>query len=137
MTFDDLDREVNSVKKKGLSPFVQENLIKQVRKQFYEEKIAKDLKAIVSLIHKNTLFLERQIKASASSHNIKDYLGVSLAYNYQDWYLGKETSFRLEFALIIANYFAVPVELLMFTDLEANERTIKEQYPLIFKQSRN
>lgn len=137
MTFDDLDREVNLIRKKGLSPFVQDNLIKQVRQKFYDEKIANDLKTTFAQVHRNMKFLERQLKVSATSSNIKDFLGVALPFNYQDWYLGRETVLRLEIAAIVANYFAVPLDLIMFTDLEANERTIKEQYPLIFKQSRN
>ena len=136
MTFDELDQEIVLIKRKGLTPFVEQNLIKQVRKDFYSEKLKKDQLEMFSLLHRNIRFLERQYKTYANSVNIQDYLGINISHMYKDWYMGNMSLGSFEFFLYIAYFFSIPVEILMFTDLEANENTIKKQYPLIFKQSR-
>lgn len=137
MTFDELDHEVNLIRKKGLTPFVEHNLIKQVRAQFYNEKLQNDKIEMYRMLHKNLDFLERHYKVRATPSNIMDYLGIFPHTNYGEWYVERVPLGHHDYFYYIAYFFSIPVELLQSTDLEANENTIKKQYPLIFRQSRN
>jgi hypothetical protein len=137
MTHDELEQEIVNIRKRGLSPFVEHTLISEKRRVYYSLKMERDMENYDALIRKNVNFLERIYKVYAGSHNIKDSIGIEPHPIYAEIHSGRKKYMRLESVLYIAYFYGIPYELLYTVDLEANERTLKNQYPLIFKQSQH
>jgi hypothetical protein len=132
MTIDEFEQERVNIKKKGLSPYVEDHLMAKLRHKYYTALIDKQEMEISERLLNNMRFLNRIHKSKLSMNNMTDYMGLR-----SDKYLnatiieGKLVHFK--YILWIAAYFGIPSELLLYTDLEANEGTIKAQYPALFK----
>lgn len=137
MTADELDKEIIAIKKQGLTPYVEKYKIAQTRQKYYLAKIEDDKQNLIALFKKNLNFLSQLYNIRYNKHQIDEFLAIKTEDYFQLFLDGKVQLFNLEYVLIASVFFGIPAELLLFTDLEANEQTIRKQYPLIFKQSRN
>jgi hypothetical protein len=137
MTSDEMDKQIIAVKKQGLTPYVERHKIAQVRQTFYLDKIKSDRQKFVELIFRNINFLNRIHKCKISRYTVEDNMGLKTDDSFSDFVEGKTSMINFELVLLCASFFGIPAELLLFTDLEANEQTIRNEYPSLFKQSRH
>jgi len=137
MTFDELDREIIAIKKQGLTPYVERHKIGQVRQKYYLYKITAEKERCTQLFLKNVRFLNKIHKSWCNKHNVEENMGISTDDFFQMLLEEKMNIFNFEHILICAAFFGIPSELILFTDLEANEQTIRNEYPSLFKQSRD
>ena len=64
-------------------------------------------------------------------------MGIQIDANLSKILYGEYTLSSLRTAIVIAEFYGVPVDILLFQDLEANAETFKQLYPALFRQSRN
>lgn len=138
MTRDELDVKIIQVKKRGLPQKVEETIIREVRQEFYDKYFYNKIKHITTRFSRNVLFLAKLHGTKFNIEQIYNTMGVTLNFKtFNDILYNRHVLDGLRTPLILAEYFGIPVELLLFQDLEANESALKEQYPALFKQSRD
>lgn len=135
MTYDDLDESIREIKKKGLSTILEISKIAEVRSSFYKEKIQDDIDFITDRFHKNVSVLSRIHKVKPTVNNFKEFMGISIGSEYTNFLFKEGTMTYLPYAIYISYFYGIPVEMLLFSDLELHEQTIKQKYPFVFKQN--
>lgn len=135
MSYDDLDKKIISIKKRGLSKMLELNLISQARGEYYGEKIDTMEKEISTRFFQNLEFLSRMHRSFPSSSNVKDFMGVAVDQYYASVMRSEERIFSIRHVLIVSQYYGIPIQLLLFNDLELYGERIRTEYPTFFKQS--
>lgn len=137
MTSDELDRKIIDIKKRGLNNFVENELIAGLRKEYYEKTIEKKIHHISDRFRANVLYLNRLHNQNCTANKIKEFMGVDMPNDFNKIIYEDNNIYSLRQAIITSEFFGLPVELLLFTDLEANGNTLKTEYPSLFRQSRS
>lgn len=137
MTSDELDRKIIEIKKRGLNNFVENELIADLRKEYYEKAIEKKIHRISSRFRQNILYLNRLHKQNCSATKIKEFMGLDIPFDFNKIIYEEGKLYSLRHAIMASEFFGLPVELILFTDLEANGDTLKTEYPALFRQSRD
>lgn len=137
MTFDDLEKKIIEIRRRGLNIIVQTELIGTVRGEYYDELIAKKQKAISDLFKKNINYLASLHKQKVTCNLIQETMGVQTDLNLNKIIYGNMMINNIKTAIIVSEFYGLPVDLLLFNDLEANAKTLKEVYPALFRQGRN
>lgn len=137
MTSDELDKKIIEIKKRGLNNFVENELIADLRKEYYEKAIEKKIHRLSDRFRANVLYLNRLHKETCSSNKIKEFMGLEMPNEFNKIIYDEHRLYSLRQAIIVAEFFGLPVELLLFNDLEANGDTLKAEYPTLFRQSRS
>lgn len=137
MTSDELDRKIIEIKKRGLNNFVENDILKSLRKEFHEQNIEKILGHITDRFRKNIFFLNKLHGENFSAGKVKEFMGLDIDLYFNKIVYETKTLYSLKQAVMVSEFFGLPVELLLFTDLEINSDYIKKEYPALFKQSRN
>jgi len=138
MTRDELEKKIISIKKRGLPVIVEESLIKDTRKEFYETFFRKKLKNISERFVSNVIYLSKLHGTKFHTSKIYNTMGVFLNHKvFSDALEGKTSINNFFVPMVIAEFYGLPVELLLFYDLPAHESTLKEKYPALFRQSRD
>lgn len=137
MTFDELEKKIQSIKKRGLNIMVENELITDVRKRYHNEKLNEAIAAMSERVRRNNKFLGRLHGEYCSWQKIKSFMGIEYDPDLNRVLYEDHNLYSLRMAYGIAEFYGIPMELLLFTDLEANEDIIKREYPALIKQSRN
>jgi hypothetical protein len=137
MTSDELDKKIIEIKKRGLNNFVENELIADLRKEYYEKAIEKKIHRLSDRFRANVLYLNRLHKENCSSNKIKEFMGLEMPIDFNKIIYDENKLYSLRQAIIVAEFFGLPVELLLFNDLQANGDTLKAEYPALFRQSRS
>jgi hypothetical protein len=137
MTGDELDKKIIEIKKRGLNNFVENELIADLRKEYYEKTIEKKIHFLSDRFRANVLYLNRLHKENCSSNKIKEFMGLEMPNDFNKIIYDENRLYSLRQAIIVAEFFGLPVELLLFNDLQANGDTLKTEYPALFRQSRS
>ena len=137
MTTDDLERKIISVKKRGLNILVENELIRSARKEYYTELAEKKLKSISETFRKNVLFLGKVHGDYVTNHKIFEFMGIDMDMHVSRVLYENANVTSIRQALFVSEYYGVPVEVMLFQDIQANEETFKQLYPALFKQSRH
>lgn len=137
MTFDELDEKIIGIKKRGLNILIENELIATVRKEYYEKEIEKKVKHISDRFRKNVYLLNKAHGDTCSAQKIKEFMGIEIDYSINKVLYEEKGLYSLKHAYIIAEFFGLPVELLLFQDLEANYEILAKEYSALFKQNRN
>lgn len=137
MTSDELDKKIIQIKQRGLNNFVENELIATIRKEYYEKTIEKKISHLSNRFRENILFLNKLHKQNCSAQRIKDYMGFEMPMDFNKILYENGKIYSLRQVIITAEFFGLPFELILFTDLEANADTLKKEYPALFRQSRS
>lgn len=137
MTSDELDRKIIEIKKRGLNNFVENELISDLRREYYVKDIEKKVHRLSSRFRGNVLYLNRLHKENCSAQKIKEFMGLDMPNDFNKILYEEANLYSLRQAIMAAEFFGLPVELLLFNDLEANGDTLKKEYPALFRQSRS
>jgi len=137
MTFDELENKIIEIRKRGLNIVVQTELIATIRGEYYNKLIAKKHKAISDLFKKNINYLASLHKQKVTSNLIQESMGLQPDINLNKIVYGNLMINNIKTAITVAEFYGLPVDLLLFNDLEANAKTLKEVYPALFRQGRN
>lgn len=134
MTADELDQEIINIRKKGLPKLLEFELIGKARGIFYNERIDAMHEEINARFFQNLEFLSRLHKSYPSATNVKDYMGYQVDQYYTNALNNNKLS-TIKQPIIVSKYYGIPVELLLFSDLELYGERIRKEYPSFFKQS--
>lgn len=137
MTFDELEKKIVGIKKRGLNILVENELITKVRKEYYDTQINKKVEHISHRFRENVFFLNKIHKENCSAQKIKHYMGVDIDISINKVLYEQKALYSLKHAYIISEFFGLPVELLLFQDLEPNYEILSREYGNLFKQDRN
>jgi len=137
VTLDELERRIIELKKRGLNILVENELIADLRSQYYDIFIDKKLGSITNQLRNNIRFLGGLHNEFVSSSKIKEFMGIQVDGNLNKILYGEYTLNSLRTAIIVAEFYGVTVDILLFHDLEANAETFKQLYPALFRQGRN
>lgn len=137
MSFDELEEKIINIKKRGLNNFVENQIIADLRREYYEKALEKKMVSISNRFRSNIFFLNRIHKENLTVTKIKEFMGIEFDFSFNKILYENHNVYSLRFAIVASEFFGLPVELLLFTDLEANEHTIKKEYPALFRQSRD
>lgn len=132
MTVDEFEQERVNIKKRGLSPYVEDHLMGKLRHRYYTLLVDKQYDEINERLKRNIHFLARVHKIKFDVHVFTDYMGVQMDKNFRELVIDKKINYY-KYVLWVAAFFGIPSDLLVYTDLEANEETIRTQYPALFK----
>lgn len=116
---------------------VENELITDVRKRYHNEKLNEAITAMTERVRRNNKFLGRLHGEYCSWQKIKSFMGIEYDPDLNKVLYEDNNLYSLRMAYGIAEFYGIPMELLLFTDLEANEDIIKREYPALIKQSRN
>lgn len=137
MNYDQLEDKIRSIKKRGLNIMVENELIADARKTYHEERMRKKLETMADLIRRNNNFLGKIHGEYCSAQKIKSFMGLETSSNLNKALYENGIFYNLHSIYAVAEFYGIPMELLMYTDLEANEDIIKREYPAIIRQGRN
>lgn len=116
---------------------VENELIADARKTYHEERMRKKLEIMADLIRRNNNFLGKLHGEYCSAQKIKSFMGLETSGNLNKALYENGIFYNLHSIYAVAEFYGIPMELLMYTDLEANEDIIKREYPAIIRQGRN
>lgn len=136
MTNDDLDKKIISIKKKGLPKVVELQQLKELRSEYYSGKINTLENSLGKRLFKNINYLATRFKSFPSNSNIQEFMGITLS-PYFDVFIKNQKGippFKDIFA--ISEYYGVPVNLLIFDDIEIYGEQIWKEHNSVFKQSK-
>jgi hypothetical protein len=136
MTLDDLEDKIIGIRKRGLNILLENELIALVRKDYYDVEIDKQILHITERFRKNVSFLNGLHKQNCSAEKIKEFMGVDIDKSINQILYGTKNMYSLKQAIIISEFFGLPVELLLFQDLSINRERFEKEYPALYKQSR-
>lgn len=137
MTADELEKKIISIKKRGLNIMVEQDLISQLRAEYFTEKIRNRSERISKQFARNLDFLSRMHKDSITVNKVRLQMGLSLIGDEEKVFRGEQNIYSLRIAIIAAEYYGMPVEFLLFKDLSADEKLFTEQHPAIIRQNRD
>jgi len=135
MTYEELDSKIIEIKKKGLSTILEISQIASLRSDFYRERMQQDLDFISDRFHSNVEVLSRIHKVKPTVNNFKEFMGLTIDSAFTNFIFKNGTMTYLPFALYVSYFYGIPLEMLLFSDLELHEQTIKQKYPFVFKQN--
>ncbi len=64
-------------------------------------------------------------------------MGMDVDTNIHRVIYGDSALTSLKTAILIAEFYGVPVEILLFQDIEPNVETFRQLYPALFRQNRD
>lgn len=64
-------------------------------------------------------------------------MGMEVENNLHKIAFGDSNLTSLKTAILVAEFYGVPVEILLFQDIEANAETFRQFYPALFRQNRD
>jgi hypothetical protein len=137
VNLDELEKKIIEVKKKGLNILIENELIADVRGQYYNELIEKKLNAISDRVRRNILFLNKLHKNNISGNQIREFMGIEVEPNLNKIAYESYNITSLRTAIILSEFYGVPVELFLFQDIESNAEIFRSIYPALFRQSRD
>jgi hypothetical protein len=134
MTADELEQVIVDIRKRGLPKLLEFELIGKARGEYYEERINILNSQISERFFNNVDFLSRMHRSFPSATNIKEYMGYQVD-NYYSNMMSANKLFSIKQAIVVSKYYGIPIELLLFQDLELYGERIRKDYPTFFKQS--
>jgi hypothetical protein len=134
MTADELEQIIVDIRKRGLPKLLEFELIGKARGEYYEERINILNSQISERFFNNVDFLSRMHRSFPSATNIKEYMGYQVD-NYYSNMMSANKLFSIKQAIVVSKYYGIPIELLLFQDLELYGERIRKDYPTFFKQS--
>lgn len=137
MSLDELDKKIIEIKKKGLNILLENEFIADVRNQYYTQFIDKKLNHISHQVRRNIFFMNKIHKNNISASKIKEFMGIDIENNFNRIAYEETKLTSLKTAIIISEFYGLPVELFLFQDLETNEETFRQLYPSLFRQGRD
>lgn len=136
MTFDELDKKIISIRKKGLPKVVELQQIKEVRSEYYKERITYVESSISKRVFKNINYLATKFKSFPANNNIQEFLGVSLSPYFDTFIKTQMGSLPMKDIIVISEYYGVPANLIIFEDLEIYGEQIWKEHHTFFKQGK-
>jgi hypothetical protein len=137
VTADELEAKIIAIKKRGLNIMVEQDLIRTLRAEYYKVKLNNKVREVSQTFRRNVGFLSRLCKDQATVNKINRYMGIALRPE-DDYVLMEEKNlYSIYLAAAVAEYYGLPLDLLLFKDLSANEKLFREQYPALLKQNRD
>jgi len=133
MTIDELDKKIISIKKRGMNILLENELIAQVRGEYYSEVIFNKQKSISNRFRENIIFLSQQYKEFISVNKLKEFMGIDVENSLTKFLYNDQNINSLKIAIAISEFYGIPVELLLFQDLKTNVETLKKFYPSFLK----
>jgi len=133
MTLDQLDKKIIEIKKKGLPKVIELEHIRKVRGEYSKEKADKTFSTISQRFTKNIHFLSAKFKSFPSSKNIREFMGVSPSNSYDAFLKNSTEYFSFKDAILVSEYYGVPVNLLLFDDIELYGEQIWKEYRSLFQ----
>lgn len=137
MTLDELDKQIIELKKRGLNILVENNLIADLRNRYYSELLKRKLNSISNQFRRNVIYMGKLHGQMISSSKIKEFMGMEVENNLHKIAFGDSNLSSLKTAILVAEFYGVPVEILLFQDIEANAETFRQFYPALFRQNRD
>ena len=137
MTYDELDKKIIDIKKKGLNIILEASMIAEIRESFYNVRIDEKMQEISNTFVKNVRYLETLHGQFPTYGKIREFMGVIAHPDHNDYIFGKKRVGSLRTFFLVGEFYGLPVELLLFNDLETHGDILKKTYPALFKQSRN
>jgi len=137
MSADELEAKIIAIKKRGLNIMVEQDLIRQLRAEYFTEKIQNRVERISNQFARNIEFLSRMFKDHITNNKVRLQMGINLVGDEDKIFRGEHKIYSLRIALIAAEYYGLPVELLLFHDLQADEQLFTQQYPTLIRQNRD
>jgi hypothetical protein len=136
MTADDLDKRIISIKNKGLPKVVELQQLNELRSEYYSERIGNLENALSKRLFKNINYLATYFKSFPSNSNIQEFMGITLS-PYFDIFIKTQGGIPpFKDIIAISEYYGVPVNLLIFDDIEIYGEQIWKKHNTIFKQSK-
>lgn len=136
MTLDELDKKIINIKAKGLAKVVELQQIKEVRSQYYKERISNVENTLSTRLFKNINYLATKFKSFPSSNNIEEFMGVTLSPYYDVFIKNQGGVLPFKDIIAVSEYYGVPLNLLIFEDIEIYGEQIWKEYNTIFKQGK-
>jgi hypothetical protein len=137
MTYDELDKKIIEIKKKGYPYILQQSKISEVRGRYYTDELDKEVDRMTERVHENIMFLSKMHKSWPNANNVKEFVGIRVTTGYDKFINQRMKIVNFEYLIVVSIYYNIPVEILLFTDIQANEKSIKEQYPFVFGKNFN
>lgn len=134
MTADELEQKIVDIQKRGLPKLLEFDLIGKARGEYYQEKIEESLDNIDQRFFENVNFLAKLHRSKATASNVKEYMGYQVDQYYSNCMQHNKLG-SMKQAVVIAKYYGIPLELLLFENLEIYGERIRKEYPSFFKQS--
>ena len=137
MTIDELEVKIVTIKKRGMNILLENQLIAEIRGEYYDKLIDNKLVYISNQFRENIEYLGKLHSESISIQKIKEFMGVDLDSHLSKVIYNDCKLISLKVAIVASEFYGLPVELLLFQDLKSNAEILKELYPALFKQGRN
>lgn len=137
MNLDELESKIIEVKKRGLNLLIENELIADLRGEYYTGLLKRKLSRISDQLRRNVLFMTKLHSQTISPAKIKEFMGMDVDTNIHAVIYRDSNLTSLKTAILIAEFYGVPVEILLFQDIEPNVETFRKLYPALFRQNRD
>lgn len=137
MSLDELESKIVEVKKRGLNLLIENELIADLRGEYYSGLLKRKMNRITEQVRRNVLFMTKIHGQTISPSKIKEFMGMDVETNIHRVIYGDSVLASLRTAILIAEFYGVPVEILLFQDIEPNVETFRKLYPALFRQNRD
>jgi hypothetical protein len=136
MTLDELDKKIINIKSKGLAKIVELQQIREVRSEYYKERISSVENILSARLFKNINYLATKFKSFPSNNNIQEFMGITLSPYFDVFIKNQGGILPFKDMVVISEYYGVPLNLLIFEDIEIYGEQIWKEYNTIFKQGK-
>jgi hypothetical protein len=137
LSLDELEQKIVETKKRGLNLLIENELIADLRGEYYSGLLKRKMNRITDQVRRNVLFMTKIHGQTISPSKIKEFMGMDADTNIHRIIYGESALTSLRTAILIAEFYGVPVEILLFQDIEPNVETFRKLYPALFRQNRD
>lgn len=137
MTADELEKKVISIKKRGLNIMVEQEMISQIRAEYYTDRFRTKSEELTNRFVRNLGLLSKIHRDMITANKVRLQMGLNITHEDEKVYRGEYRLNNIRLAMIAAEYYGVPLEILLFKDITADEQLFRQQYPTLIRQNRD
>ena len=137
MTADELEKKVISIKKRGLNIMVEQEMISQIRAEYYTDRFRTKSEELTNRFVRNLGLLSKIHRDMITANKVRLQMGLNITHEDEKVYRGEYRLNNIRLAMIAAEYYGVPLEILLFKDITTDEQLFRQQYPTLIRQNRD
>lgn len=137
MTADELEKKIISIKKRGLNIMVEQEMISQIRAEYYTDRFRTKSEELTNRFVRNLGLLSKIHRDMITANKVRLQMGLNITHEDEKVYRGEYRLNNIRLAMIAAEYYGVPLEILLFKDITTDEQLFRQQYPTLIRQNRD
>lgn len=116
---------------------VEQEMISQIRAEYYTDRFRTKSEELTNRFVRNLGLLSKIHRDMITANKVRLQMGLNITHEDEKVYRGEYRLNNIRLAMIAAEYYGVPLEILLFKDITTDEQLFRQQYPTLIRQNRD